>query len=95
VIDHRKIKFVFDDQVRLGKTFFHIAFDQLMMRAKVTLGKIMQARRVLGHRLFDANHRRKLLVVDVDLAQRLFRRRAVQRRNRSHGCPAKSRGSWR
>ena len=62
VIDHRKVELVLDDHVRLGETFVDIAFDKLVMGTNIFLGKIMQAWRAVGHRLFDADHRRQLFV---------------------------------
>ena len=84
VIDHRKVELVLDDHVRLGKTFGDIAFDKLVMGANIFLGKCVQPRRTVGHRLFHADQRRQLGILDVNLAQRLFCRRLVDGRHRRH-----------
>ena len=89
VIDHRKVELVLDDHVRLGETFGDIAFDKLVMGANVFLGEFVQPRRAVGHRLFHADHRRQLGILDVNLAQRLFRRRPVDGRHRRHRLAGK------
>ena len=91
VIDHREFETIFENLIRLGERFIDVPFDQLRLETDVFFREGMDQRRAVGHRLFDVDHRRKLLVIDVDLAQRLFRGRPIQRGNRRHRLAGKNR----
>ena len=58
VIDHRKLERVFEDLIRLGKTLFDVSLNQLSLETDISLGKIVNARCVLGHCLIDVDDRR-------------------------------------
>ena len=57
VIDHRKLERVFEDLIRLGKTLFHVSLNQLSLETDISLGKIVNARCVVGHCLIDVDDR--------------------------------------
>ena len=74
VKDHRELETIFENFIRLGERFIDVPFDQLRLETDVFFCEGMDQRRAVSHRFFDVDHRRKLLVIDVDLAQRLLPR---------------------
>ena len=91
VIDHREFEIIFENLIRLSERLIDVPFNQLCLETDVFFGEGMDQRRAVSHRLFDVDHRRKLLVINVDLAQRLLRGRPVHRGNRRHRLAGKDR----
>ena len=75
VIDHRKSERVFDDLVRLREAGVGVAAPDLFMRADVAALLFVNERRVFFHRRVDTDYRRQFFVIDLNQAERLFRRR--------------------
>src|SRR5437870_222877 len=56
VIDHRKLERVFEDLIRLDKTLFDVSLNQLSLVPDISLGKIVNARPILGYCFFNVDN---------------------------------------